>query len=81
MNAVCCSISKIYIKTKKVHDDSIETAQPVLESVSNSKLINSILQSAVEDMKLACKANSMPGMNSDVLLKKNTILCFNLLIV
>lgn len=61
---------------KKVHDDSIKTAQPVLESVSNSKLINSILQSAVQDMKLTCKANSMPGMNSDVLLKKNTTKLF-----
>lgn len=60
------------LKTKKVHDDSMETAQPVPESVTNSKLINSILQSAVEDMKLACKADSTPGMNSDVLLKKNT---------
>lgn len=39
-----------------------------------------MLQSAVDDIKVACKANSASGMNSDVLLNKTEI-GFNLLFV
>lgn len=44
--------------------------------------MKSTQQSAVDDTTLACKADSMPGMNSDVLLKnKTTEIYFDLLFV
>ena len=64
------------LKLRKVHEDSMETAQPVLES--NWKLMNSTVQSAVE----ACKAKQYVRHEiRRVAENKHNKICFHLHIV
>ena len=78
MNAACCSVSKLYIKTRKLHDDS---QQPKFLSSVCLEIQNDTIQTIrccrrQLHLHSACKANNESGMDSAVLKNKTNVFWF-----